>query len=399
MLPARVAVLAVSGLSALATGYLLSLLLAARLEARRSPDGDDQAKEPRFTVLIPAHDEAAGIGRTLANLRQLDYPADRYRVVVIADNCTDETAVIAERSGVQVLVRHDPLRRGKGYALAWALERLGADEESSPDAFVFLDADCDASPNLLRAVARRMAAGFGALQTDNVVANPGDSWVAALRFAAFSLINTVQPLGKSRLGLSCGLKGTGMALSADLLRRYPWDSFRLAEDGEYHCRLLEAGERVGFVREAAVSSAMPVTLGQSRSQQLRWEGGRWQLIRTWTPRLLRQGLRRRDPGQIHGALEPLIPPQSLLLAANVVAGVLALALSSPAALALALFNLLGQAIWVVGGMAICGAPRGVYRALAAAPLLMVWKLGLYGGVLTGRVPANWTRTPRRIGDR
>src|SRR5205814_8518557 len=125
-----------------------------------------------------------------------------------------------------------------------------------------------------RAMAARLAAGAAAGQADYVVANPGASWAAALRFAAFRLINTVRPAGRERLGLSAGLLGTGMAFRRDLLRRLPWDAFSVAEDQEYHARLVLAGERVAFAREASVSSAMPAGLRAARTQQERWEGGK-----------------------------------------------------------------------------------------------------------------------------
>src|SRR5207302_484069 len=116
---------------------------------------------------------------------------------------------------------------------------------------------------------------------------------AALRYAAFALMNTVRPLGKRRLGLSCGLFGTGVALSSELLERVPWSTTGLAEDGEYHVRVVDAGERVEFIPDAWVRSAMPASLKASRDQQARWEGGRLQLVRRWSPRLLRSGIARR----------------------------------------------------------------------------------------------------------
>ena len=118
-------------------------------------------------------------------------------------------------------------------------------------------------------------------------------------------MDTVRPLGKERLGLSCGLFGTGMAFTRELLRRAPWSATGLAEDGEYHLRLVAAGERVEFIPHAWVRSAMPTSLRASRVQQARWERGRLGLIRRWTPSLVASGVARRDPVRVHAGLEHL----------------------------------------------------------------------------------------------
>jgi hypothetical protein len=209
----------------------------------------------------------------------------------------------------------------------------------------------------------RLRTGAEAVQVQYLVANPGESWSSGLRFAAFALSNIVRPLGLSALRLSCGLFGTGIAFWRSLLEEIPWDAVSLAEDGEYHCRLVESGRRVVFAPEAWVSSATPTSLSQARDQQLRWEGGRWETICSRTPELVADGLRQRGPRGLHVALVPLVPPQSLHLAANVAAGLLAIALRSPAGIKLAAVNLLGQAGYIVGGLLI-RAPAAVYRSLA-----------------------------------
>jgi cellulose synthase/poly-beta-1,6-N-acetylglucosamine synthase-like glycosyltransferase len=290
------------------SAYCLVLLGAAtRWRALRADSPDAGAR--RFCVLVPAHDEAAIIGSTVQGLIGLDYPSEHFEVVVVADNCTDATAELARSAGARVLERHDPVHRGKGQALAWAIPRvLRADP--GPDAVVVVDADCAASSNLLAELDVHLSARSGALQVADVVGNPEDSPVAALRWAAFALINTVRPLGKDALGLSCGLKGTGMAFDREVLERRPWSAFGLIEDQEYHLSLVDAGERVAFVPAASVSSAMPTSFAEGRDQDVRWTTGQAVLARRWTGRLVRQGLRERDPVRLHAALEPLLPSQS-----------------------------------------------------------------------------------------
>ncbi len=104
------------------TLYLLLLTLAGlcrpvRADAENSFTG-------RLAIIIPAHDEAAGIARTVDNLLAIARADGAADVYVIADNCSDDTAVIARAHGAQVLERNDLSRRGKGYALDYAFMAL-----------------------------------------------------------------------------------------------------------------------------------------------------------------------------------------------------------------------------------------------------------------------------------
>ena len=371
--------------------YLLVLLCAAARGRRRRPPPARAGLPRRFAILVPARDEEASIGGTLAGLRALAYPVDRVQIVVLADNCTDRTAEVARTAGATVWVRTGG-EAGKGVALGWGLERL---MRTTPevDAVVIVDADCAVAPNLLAALDGRLQDGSQSVQVAYGVSNPGASPVAALRHASFLLVNGVRPLGKTTLGLSAGLLGTGMAFSRDLLSRRTWTARSLAEDQEQHVALVADGERVVFAGETSVTSPMPTSLRRSRDQQLRWDAGRAALVRTWTPSLLRAGLRHRDAVKLHAALEPFVPPQSLLLAVNASGWLLALR-ARPALRRLALANLVGQGGFVLGGLALMRAPAPVWRALAYAPVLAVWKLGLIARLAFGRGPTTWVRTAR-----
>ena len=374
--------------------YLLGLLgAAARGASRATP----RAKSPgrlRFAVVVPAHDEEASLGATLASLGAVTYSPELVETIVIADNCSDRTAEIAAAAGATVWERRGSAG-GKGAALEWAIARVLAKREAC-DAVAIVDADCTVAPNLLFALDVRLRAGAVAVQTVYEVANPSASATAALRYASFALINLVRPLGKATLGLSAGLLGTGMAFRRELLAERPWTARSLVEDQEYHLELVAAGVRVVFAPETWVRSAMPTSLARSRSQQLRWDAGRGALIRCWTPRLLAAAARQRDPARAHAALEPLVPPQSVLLAANTAGAVLALG-GTRAVRRAGLANLALQGAFVTGGLALARAPAAVWRALAVAPALAVWKLLLLSRLWLGTAPRQWVRTAREPG--
>ena len=376
----------------LSVGYLLTLLLsAARVRKTPLPALADETAS-RFLIVIPAHDEELVIGATLGGLNALDYPRDRFSIVVIADNCEDTTAEIARNAGATVMERHNLEQRGKGFALEWAFSQLLSESQSaSADAYVIVDADTLVAPDFLRRIARRLWANVApeqrkshraALQGRYGVLNTSDSWRSALMTAAFDLFNHVKPLGRDRLGLSVGLKGNGMAFTHALLNAAPWQGSSITEDIDYGLDLLQKHEiAVGYAPEAIVVAQMPTTAKQSASQRERWERGRYKLMRERAFPLLWDGLRRGNLRRIDAAFDLLLPPLAELFtlcvvflaiaAGGVYFGLLPLWAIAPPVLAFA-----GYIMYVLGGLKVAGAKREAYAALLRAPSYALWKFAL-----------------------
>ena len=373
----------------LAASYLALLALLAAPGANPLPGRVHR----RFAVVVPAHDEEAGIARTVASLLATDYPSDLRRVVVVADNCRDRTAERAREAGATVLVRRDEVLRGKGYALAHAFATLEA--EGWAEAMVVVDADTVVSSNLLRAFAGRLDAGANAVQAHYGVRDPDTSWRTRLMGLAFFIFHGVRSQGRERLGVSCGLRGNGMCFTPRVLREVPHDAFSVVEDLEYGVRLGEAGHRVVYAPEAEVWGEMPSSAKSSRVQRRRWEGGRRLILRAHGCKLLWQGLRDRDGVLLDLFMDLAVPPltQLVLFAFLGTAAGTVLAWSSgraPLALWPFLFADLALAFYVLRGSYLSG-PRGL-RDLAIAPAYVLWKIGLF--VVPPRRPDTWVRTPR-----
>jgi 1,2-diacylglycerol 3-beta-glucosyltransferase len=206
--------------------------------------------------------------------------------------------------------------------------------------------------------------------------------------------------------------------AANIVRRYPW-SASLTEDIEYHMALVLGGERVTFGRDAVVWAEMPGTLADSQTQNVRWERGRVEMVRTYVPKLLAGAwgeLKKKRAGRAYllfdSAMEQIIPPFSILAGASVLGLIAALILGGGAALVagrpawqisgtlswlcigLGLALLLGQAIYTFAGLLLASAPRRVYLSLLAAPAMIVWKIWLYVRVLLGLDKDGWVRTKR-----
>jgi len=241
---------------------------------------------------------------------------------------------------------------------------------------------------------RHLLRGDAAVQCYYGVLNKDDSWPATLRYVAFVLFNGLRPQGRDGLGLSAGLRGNGMCFAASVIARFGWGAFTLAEDAEFHLQLVEAGVRVAYAPEATVLAAMPASLRGSRSQNVRWERGRLQLLRAHGPRLLAAGLCRRDPARLDALAEQLVPPLSALTGLTAFFFALTMALRVRGARGLALAVLLGQLGYVVTGLRLAGAAPRAYAALLLAPIYIVWKLSVYVAAAVGIKDSRWVRTQR-----
>jgi 1,2-diacylglycerol 3-beta-glucosyltransferase len=372
--------------------YLLVLTcLSGRGVGARSP-----ARTPFFDVIVPAHNEAGGIQRTVANLRRLDWPADRFRVVVIADNCTDDTARMAQEAGAVVIERHDPDNRGKGYALAHIFRWSRTDAKA--EAVVVVDADSEASPNLLRSFAARLELGSRALQAHYGVLNPSASWRTRLMAIALGSIHRLRSRARERLSLSCGIRGNGWCVTHALLDEIPYQAYSLTEDVEFGVDLGLAGYRVAYCDEAHVNGEMVTTESAARSQRQRWESGRLRLIRGKVPVLLRHAVTGPSRVCLDLALDLLILPLSYVVLSGAAALVMAIALAlmSPSTfnltlLGVALIDCAALAAYVCRGWALSGIGMEGIWDLLRVPGFIFWKLLL---LVSGPKTSAWIRTKR-----
>ncbi len=379
--------------------YLLTIAVAAtRHQASPSPVTTPRY---RFCCLIPAHNEALLIKEVIKGFITVERDGHQLDIVVIADNCNDDTAIIAEKAGARVIRRLDPSRRGKGYALEWAVKRL-ENEKAGYDAYIVMDADSFLSPNYLSVMARELAAGHTVIQCNYQVLNSLASWRTRLMTCALTLVHYTKPLGRSRLGLSDGLKGNGMCFTADILKEIPWSGSSITEDIDYTIRLCAAGKAVAFTPDAWVKAQMPATAMESASQRRRWESGRFSLMARHAMPMLRKGIRDRNGILVDRAIDLIIPPFSEMLAAPLIMAVanaiLGIWLKITVAKWMAIIwgsVLLVQIVYLVIGLKVGKVQWPIWSALLFAPIYVVWKFALYLTIFLSKSVTGWQRTERR----
>lgn len=370
---------------ALPGSLYLATLTAAALRSPRVAAVASLAA-PRLVIVVPAHDEAAGLPRTLRSLQQ-DIAGDALtRIVVVADNCSDDTAAVARAFGVQVLERHDLAHRGKGFALRHAFETL-----HDADAFIVVDADTDVEPGSVAAMRAALAAGADALQCRYGVRDADASRGASLADVALGAWNVLRPRGRAALGCSTGILGNGFALTRRVLQAVPYSADSIVEDVEYHHLLVKAGFRVQWVDGACVRGDMPQDRGAAAQQRARWEGGRLRLLREHGGALAAGCL----TGQLRLA-DPLLDLLTWPLAWLVSLLSLALALGAAPVQWAAATGLAVVVLHVALALRLMPARRHHLRALLGVPAYLGWKLGL--AARTWRAAsrhAAWVRSQRR----
>jgi 1,2-diacylglycerol 3-beta-glucosyltransferase len=366
----------------------VNLVAAMRRRGARLPDA--QREQPRFLVMVPAHNEAVMLPACLQALAGQDY--ESYRVLVVADNCTDMTARVAAAAGVQCFEREDALRRGKPHAIAWALERVDLD---AFDCMVIVDADCSVASDFLSELSLAGAArGVGA-QPFNDVLNPAKSSLTRMAAVLSAATHGYAFRLKARSGRNVPLSA-GMCLGVDVIRKHGWRSFSIGEDWETYARLTIAGVPILSAFGARLAALEASNVQEGASQRRRWMLGKLWVLRTFAGAIVRSN--RISAGQKLDCLAELAQPGPALQLASVgVVAALLVVLQPPGwqwLLALAAATLLRTIAYT--SLAIAGSDKrlATLSAFAYLPVYASWRLLSALRDLVGGRPGEWVRTGR-----
>jgi cellulose synthase/poly-beta-1,6-N-acetylglucosamine synthase-like glycosyltransferase len=245
---------------------LLAEVLASLRAPRRLKLSD---KLPATAVVVPAHNEGRHIIPTLKDLQSAAWP--QTRIIVVADNCDDDTAEIAASCGAEVVERREPERRGKGYALQYAINFLRKDP---PDFVAFFDADCRLEDGALERVVRAAAAVERPVQAIYEMA-AGENLSPRARIAQFAwaFMNVARMRGLNALGGVTRFTGVGLAAPWAALSDFTFGSGAITEDHALTFALAERRRAPMLESSARVFSRFPETDEAMVIQRARWERG------------------------------------------------------------------------------------------------------------------------------
>lgn len=365
------------------TVELALLTLGAILPKKKGKTSFETSDQPNIAVLVPAHNEETGIVRTL---RSLQACPDPYKLLVIADNCTDRTVPLVKALGIPLLERNQPDQRGKHYALKYAFEYL---LKENVDLFVVVDADAIVGPNLIEAISNAYKKGAQAIQVRYALERPYETLKNRLLNVAFSAFNFLRPRGRQRMGFSAGILGNGFAVSRSLLQKVPFEETSVVEDLSYHLQLVKHRCKVHFIETTAVYAKTPQDKTSFDIQRVRWEGGRLKLLKeqAWP---LFKGIM-----QGNGLLiEPLLDLLLLPLGYHVLLLFLMLLVPMGIAKSFAIFGIIILVLHTVVAIKLIKGGWKDYLALLLSPLYIIEKIGRMGKIFNGMTKGDWKRTPR-----
>ena len=385
-----------AGLAIPVAVLFIETLAAILLPTKPDEIGDARSARGRVAVLVPAHNESTGIRSTIADIRVQLRVDDT--LLVVADNCADDTSSVARSAGAEVIERNDLSKIGKGYALDWGLRHLSA---RPPEIVIVIDADCRVAAGSIDRLARTCAVAGRPAQSLDLMKAPEHSRVD-FRVAEFAwrVKNWIRPLGLRALGLPCQLMGTGMAFPWPLISTMSMASSETVEDLRLGIDLALLGHPPTFCPLALVTSEFPLIDAAALNQRERWEHGHIRMILTAAPRLIWQGLAQRKLDVLAMGLDLAVPPLTLLMLLSIATAAISSGLLicvadfSALAFVMATFNfaLLMATVsicWLIQGRDIL-PPRAFFALFVFAAK----KLVLYRGMMSHKRPLEWICTGR-----
>jgi cellulose synthase/poly-beta-1,6-N-acetylglucosamine synthase-like glycosyltransferase len=371
---------------------LIEVAACVLLRRRRQPR--NSSTRPCVAVLIPAHNEGSGLLPTLRDVRSQLHAGDR--LLVVADNCSDDTAAVAKDGGSEVIERNDPDRIGKGFALDYGLRHLSAEP---PEIVIVIDADCRIDAHSIDLLAQECARTCRPVQSLYLMTRSESAPVnQSVAEFAWRLKNWVRPLGLLSLNMPCQLMGTGMAFPWAVIWSADLASGEVVEDLRLGLELAAVGKAPVFCPAARVTSVFPSSIEAARNQRERWEGGQIRIIIKTAPKMLLAAVEQRNLGLLVLVFDLLIPPLTILvilLMLDLFCTIIAFfALSQATPLFLSLCNLfaLSAALliaWNKFGRDILGSAQ-----LSLLPKYGLEKIRLYIRLYFRKGSPLWVRTER-----
>ncbi len=232
-------------------------------------------KKLRYGLIIPARNEEAVVGNLIESIQKSNYPQDKLQIFLIAHNCTDRTAEIGRALGATVYEYNNENERTMGYAFRYLFDRIREDYGTENyDGFFLFNAD-----NIVDAeYFNKMNDAFVAGDKKCVVTsfrnskNFGSNILAAMYGMYFVYGCRMESRGRTYLGCSTRVQGTGYVISSDLVKD-GWKYVTLTEDWEFTADQILADTPIVFCDEAVFYDEQPTSLKVMWRQRLRWSKG------------------------------------------------------------------------------------------------------------------------------
>ncbi len=240
---------------------------------------------PIVTVMVPAHNESIVLKKTMEALIKFDYPKDRYEIIVVNDNSTDDSAQVLKTiqhnnpSAKIIVINTDPVVGGKGKSNALNI----ALSVASGSVIAIYDADNTPEKQALKILVEnlmsddKLGAVIGKFRTRNKYASLLTRFVN-IETLAYQCMNQA---GRYFFFKLCTIPGTNYVIRRELIDQMGgWDVNALAEDTEISFRLYRMGYYIKFIPQAVTWEQEPQKLKQWFKQRTRWVKGNLYVLKS-----------------------------------------------------------------------------------------------------------------------
>jgi 1,2-diacylglycerol 3-beta-glucosyltransferase len=235
------------------------------------PSSDD--KQPSVSIIIPAHNEASVIAKTVEAVMKQNYP--NFELWVMDDRSTDNTIEIL--TALQAKLKDDRFHfhtrpqdatPGKSAVLNDALNL------TKGKLILVLDADGQISEQFLTQVVGYFKdENLGAVQVVKTIVNQNQNWLTQCQQVEYVLDISLQS-ARDWLKTACELRGNGQIVRRKAVMEVGgWTEYSVTDDLDLSSKFHATGWQIRFCQGVEVLEEGITKLGPLYKQRLRWAQG------------------------------------------------------------------------------------------------------------------------------
>lgn len=258
--------------------YVLIALIGKK---KKNNIKEDNAALHKYAFIIAARNENAVIGNLIDSIKNQNYPKELIDVIVVADNCTDNTAEISRQHGAIVYERFNNILVGKGYAMDYVFNKIKEEygDYTCYDGYFVFDADNVIDVNYVKEMNKVFDSGYKVVTSYRNSKNYDTNWITARILSLVYKRSQVPYNPRMMIKTSCAVSGTGYLVDSSIIKKnHGWKCNLLTEDIEFTVTNILDGEKVGYCGSAMFYDEQPTTFRQSWNQRMRWTKGFYQVL-------------------------------------------------------------------------------------------------------------------------
>ena len=266
---------------------LFEIIVALITKKKKFPSS---AKLAKIAYIIPARNEEAVIKNTVKSLLEnQNYPRNLFNVYVIANNCTDNTALAAEEAGAIVLVHddQDPKHHMALYPLKYGIDYILNNDKDS-EIIIRLDADNHVNNDFSKLMNDAYQSGSSFSRPYEGAMNGAQNFFTKACSFFYCFDSRFGSRARERLNLCAHPNGPGAAMSRELLlASNGYDVKSICEDTEYTFNRMLEGKHISFVEDAIVYEDLPSTGKDTANRNKRIAAGNKELLKEKMGKMLK----------------------------------------------------------------------------------------------------------------